>query len=207
MREKLISYIEYLFKDAPQSADQLKAQTLEGALSKYDELVCAGVGEDEAFNTVLSHLGDVRAQYSRAGDKHSKDEVKKRSLMLSVAVALYILSLIPPILLDRVNEDLGACLMFLMIAVATAMIIYRATAYKNDEASTAQPAKKKATERKEASTAVIVRRVLCGVIWAVGAVVWLLLTIFTGAWHITWLVFLICLALNNALSAAFDLRK
>lgn len=207
MREKLISYVEYLFKDASQGSAELKAQTLEDALSKYDELISAGVGEDEAFNTVIAGMGGVKEQKSPSADKRTEGDIKKRSAMLSVAVALYILSLIPPILLDRVNENLGACLMFLMIALATAMIIYRATAYKDIEATAVKAPRTKVAENKQSGAALTLRRVLAGAIWAVGAGFWLLLSVFTGAWHITWLVFLICLALNNALDAAFSLRK
>ena len=72
MREKLISYLDYLFKEAPEGAEDIKSEIKSNTLDKYDDLIASGKTEQEAFNAAAAGIGDVGALLS---------ELKKRTLL------------------------------------------------------------------------------------------------------------------------------
>lgn len=211
MREKLISYIDYLFENAPDNALELKNEIKANTLDRYDDLIARGKSEEAAFNAAVAGIGDVGALLNEiTGEKNERsadNNVVKRALLLSAAVALYILSLIPAILLDHVNEDLGVCLMFVMWALATALIIYRATAYKKYEMKSKSQAEQIKKRKIEQDGMTALRRSISGVLWALGVLIYFALSFITRAWYITWIVFLICAALENVIRLAFTLKK
>lgn len=118
---------------------------------------------------------------------------KKSALLLAIAVMLYILSIIPPIL---IYDDMGPVLMFVMIAIATGIIVYRAITNSKD--------KKEENEQKEPENPVL-KAVKSGM-WAVATVTYFVISFASGAWHSTWLVFPITGAIVNVIEACFDLK-
>ena len=51
---------------------------------------------------------------------------KKSAILTAIAIMLYILSILPPILIEHtsVSQNIGAALMFTIIAIATGLIVY-----------------------------------------------------------------------------------
>lgn len=203
MKEKLISYIDYLFENAPAGALDLKDEITANCLERYDDMLSQGRSEDVAFNAAVASIGDINALFAEF--KESPTNTKQgntaswRALLLSGAVALYIMSFIPPILIPN---DIGPCLMFVIWGVATAMIIFRATAFKQYE-----PKNDSQTERikQRIDSKTPVRRALSGALWALGVLVYFLLSFATFAWHITWLVFIICIAIDQIIGLVLSL--
>lgn len=118
---------------------------------------------------------------------------KKSALLLAVAIMLYILCVVPPILFEDV---LGVVLMFVMIAAATGIIVYRAMLNSKD--------KKEEIEQKEPENPVLKAVKSC--VWAVATVTYFAISFLSGAWYITWLVFPITGAITNIIEACFDLK-
>lgn len=135
--------------------------------------------------------------YNNTGEIEEKidnmEKRKKSALLLAIAVMLYILSIVPPIL---IYDDMGPVLMFVMIAIATGIIVYRAILNSKD--------KKEENEPKNPENPVL-KAVKSGV-WAVAVVIYIMFNFRTQAWHITWLVFPITSAIVNVIEACFDLK-
>lgn len=118
---------------------------------------------------------------------------KKSALLLAIAIMLYILCVLPPIIFE---DTLGIVIMFVMIAVATGMIVYRAITNSKD--------KKEDAEQKKPENPTL-KAVKSGV-WAVAVVIYFAISFSSGAWYSTWLVFPITGAIADVIEACFDLK-
>ena len=115
--------------------------------------------------------------------KENKKEKFARNI--AVAVGLYILSLVAIILFSTTfnNPEIGVCIFFGICAVATGLIIYSSILYSKD--------KEQKELTKEEKKEVTVIKQICEIIDIIGIVVYFLVSFGTGAWHITWIIFLV----------------
>ena len=108
---------------------------------------------------------------------------------------LYILCVVPVII---IKNDVGTVLMFVMVAVATGIIVYRSTL--NQKNKDDEEKEKKGKNENPTLTAVK------SCVWAVAVLVYFAISFWSSAWYITWLVFPITGAITDALEACFDLK-
>lgn len=183
MSDRIKKYIDEIFAKAescPEN-DDMKQEILQNTLDKYNDLLAEGKTPEEAYTAAIASIGklDGIIKKNTVTYTYTKEEVlrdrKKSAILLSVSVALYILSILPPILLDNTvfSETLAPALMFVIIAIATALIIYRAKTRLPKNArntivinGTAVPAPKMSTLEKVLITlgCVIGGLILCTVI-------------------------------------------
>lgn len=223
MKEKLRIYVEALFQDAPltQKSVELKEEILQNICDKYDDLLMQGKSEEAAYNIAIAGIGDISGLIADLGSRrpgapqsplYSTDEMekeKKRSAIITaISVALYILSPVPAIIFDELfGSDIGAILLFVMVAAATGLLIYNNMVKKNyrkmDDSVVEEFREWNAanTQKKQ------VFRSLSGALWAIIVVVYFLVSFGTGAWHISWLIFLIGAAVESVMKAIFDLSR
>ena len=213
MYDKLREYIESLFKDAPDTVKtvELKEEMLQNLYEKYNDLLAEGRSEQAAFNIAVAGVGDVGDLIETlrsdgpAGSPVQTESARRRSAALvSAAVMLYILSVVPCILLP----DLwGPVLLFVFCAAATGLLIYNGmtrTCYrKADDTMVEQFREWK--DRNDSRTQIC--RAIAGAVWALAVVAYVLISFFTQAWHITWLLFPIAGAATAVVKAAFDLTR
>lgn len=162
-----------------------------------------------------------------AEEQETVRRYKERSaIMTSIAVAMYILCWLPTVIFeilagDKIGDALGLVIMFAMIAGATVMLIYNSMTKpkfgptvvnwdKDDDDDDddddekagkhppVQPIRPRRSPVYKAISGALFVLVLCG---------YLLVSFATGAWHITWLIFLMYAALDNVIKAIFDLRR
>lgn len=220
MNEKLRTHIEELFKDAPQTLQtvEIKEEILQNTVDRYNDLLAEGKSEEAAFNIAVAGIGDVDALIAslmapRAMSGYSKAEIeqnrRRRSVLLSISVALYICSVIPVIICEEVfnNEIIGVVLMFLIVAAATAIIIFRSgiKLYYAESGGTVVEDFKEWTQKSKEDKSVM--NAVNGAVWSLTLVVYFLLSFITGAWYITWLVFFIGAAVVNIIKAIRDIIK
>ena len=159
---------------------------------------------------------------------------KERSAVLSsVSVALYILCWVPNVVLDAIAlplfDEIGTALMFIMIAVATALQVYISKTKPkfgkdvkvsdgNDEDdddrdeddgdrdgdSDGKPEDEKKKKRSRRSP---IYAAISGALWIVTVCLYLQVSFATGYWHVTWLIFPIATAVDHIIKAVFDLRR
>ena len=213
MYDKLREYIESLFKDAPDTVKtvELKEEMLQNLYEKYNDLLAEGRSEQDAINIAVAGVGDVGDLIETlrsdgpAGSPVQTESARRRSAALvSAAVMLYILSVVPCILLP----DLwGPVLLFVFCAAATGLLIYNGmtrTCYrKADDTMVEQFREWK--DRNDSRTQIC--RAIAGAVWALAVVAYFLISFFTQAWHITWLLFPIAGAATAVVKAAFDLTR
>ena len=213
MYDKLREYIESLFKDAPDTVKtvELKEEMLQNLYEKYNDVLAEGRSEQAAFNIAVAGVGDVGDLIETlrsdgpAGSPVQTESARRRSAALvSAAVMLYILSVVPCILLP----DLwGPVLLFVFCAAATGLLIYNGmtrTCYrKADDTMVEQFREWK--DRNDSRTQIC--RAIAGAVWALAVVAYFLISFFTQAWHITWLLFPIAGAATAVVKAAFDLTR
>ena len=209
MENRIRQYIDRAFRDVPQSAknNDLKESLRNDLLEKYDGLVAIGKTEEEAYSGVISGIGDLNELTQgliKEAEEHyieTKHDKKRGAILVSSAVALYILTPIAPIICDHFGlELLGPCLFFAIAALATGIIIYynmtkpswKKVEFNKDDVEEWAPPK---IRRLYASVS--------GSVWVLTVVVYLCLSFIYGLWGFTWVVFLVAAAIQQVIKAVF----
>ena len=99
---------------------------------------------------------------------------------MAIAIGLYIISVVFVVVADEIfnQEIIGISLFFIVNAIATSLIVYSSIKYKSEEV------------QEEKTENPIVSQV-CGIIALVGVITYLIISFLTGAWHISWIIFII----------------
>ncbi len=217
MNDKLYRYVNNLFEDAPKNKKtyDLKEELLSNLDAKYTDLMSDGYPEDEACNIVISSIGDVDELINRLNspDEFNSDLIderkKKSALLVAVAVGLYILSPCFIIIFDilSLNEDLGIIPMFICIAIATGILIYTGMTspkyLKKDETLVEEFKEWKAANSEN----VRIKKSITSAMWITIVAIYLVISFYFNAWPFSWIIFVIGAAIDQIISAAFDLKK
>ena len=115
---------------------------------------------------------------------------------VAVAVMLYILSLVALILSAAQFDQpiIGVSIFFTLIACATGLLIYNGIYYKKE--SNAKPNTKKNVLLKQ----------ITSIIDTIGLIVYLLWSFATGAWYITWILWIIIGIIDQIVKLLFTLN-
>ena len=214
MKDKLRSYVEKLFEDAPKSSKtiELKEEILQNVMDKYNDMISEDKTEEAAYNIAIANIGDVGELISSINEDRSKkvstDDIdsarKKSALLVSGAVVLYISCLVPVFIFQNVNGVIG---MFLFIAFATGMLVYnectKPTYTKKDE-TVVEEFKAWKEQQSEKTRAI---KAISSALWAIVTTIYIIISFLTGAWYITWVIFLIGTAIENIIKAVFELKN
>jgi hypothetical protein len=221
MEDKLRAYMDYLFRDvkATRKSVELKEEILQNLIDKYRDLLAEGKTPEAAYNIAVASIGDMDELLAGLNDELSfEKEVsgeqlergkKKSALLVSAAVMMYILCLLPPILLSgsRLEENLAPALMFLMIACGTGLLIYDHMTkphYRKVDDSIVEEFKEWKDQTDSDRRAM---KALSSALWSIITVIYIIISFWTMAWHITWVIFLIGAAVEGILKAVFELKR
>ena len=128
---------------------------------------------------------------------------RRSALCVSIAVMLYILCVIPVI----IWEEYGVIAMFVMVAIATGLLIYNnmtKLSYKKSDDSVVEEFKE---WQDQSSDQKKLYKAIKGAITSLVVVVYIVVSFTTHAWHITWVIFLIGAAIENVVKAIFELKQ
>lgn len=145
-----------------------------------------GITTDELLtgnkNLLESNAQSIKSNYARN---------------IAIAVMLYIISLVALIIFEEAFEEetIGISIFFTLIAIATGLITYNSIYYKK-ETKEEEPTKKKSIVKQ-----------INGIIVTIGLVIYLLVSFLTGAWYITWIIFIIVGMINKIIELLFSLKK
>ena len=129
----------------------------------------------------------------------NKDDSRKRfARNVAIAVGMYIMSVVSIILFATLFDkaELGVCVFFTIIALATGLLIYNGIVNGGEH-------KEKIQETREEKDEKIVKEIVS----TIGLIVYFLISFLTMAWHITWIIFLIIGVINGIISLLFSLKK
>ena len=132
MSEKLRRYVESLFEEAPPTKKtiELKEEMIQNLEEKYQDLLEEGKSEEAAYNIAVASIGDIGSlleelRKTSVENTYSQEMlIKSRNrsaILVTIAVMMYILCLLPAMFLDSVK---GPVMMFIMIAVATGLLVF-----------------------------------------------------------------------------------
>ena len=221
MENKLRAYMDHLFQDVPNTkkAVEVKEEILQNIVDKYHDLVAEGKSEEAAYNIAIASIGDLDELLASLKDSSQMPNQmdsenymawrKKSAIRISVAIMLYILCVTPPIITDSLHlpDAIGACGLFVFIAIATGIIIYN---------SMTKPRYTKIGRhfygRFSRSGRVKMTRIsrqcvqIKSALWVFITALYFVISFTTMAWHISWVIFLIGAALESIIKAVFELK-
>ena len=138
--------------------------------------------------------------------EEKKKDIKSRfAANLAISVGLYITSIIFIIFFSAVLDQpiLGVCLFFITIAVATGIIIYNGIVNKTDVCDKCNNTEKDKEEEKKDKTV----KSVCDIVGLLGVIIYLIVSFTTGAWHITWIIFLIIGLIEAIIKLLFNMKE
>jgi len=209
MNEKLRNYIDGLFENAPKTvrAVELKEEMYQNLTDKYNDLISEGKNEESAYNIAIARIGDVESLIAGlSGEKSVESEAsrKRTAIVTAIAIALYILCPVPVILLQ---STIGIMALFLFVAVATGLLIYNGVTrerYVKTDDTMVEDFKEWKQHSKQKNKAV---DAIIGSFWLIAVCVYIVVSFMTGAWHITWIIFLIAAAVASLIRGIFMLKQ
>jgi len=222
MEDKIRRYVEDLFAEtAPtKKAVELREEMIQNLHDKYNDLIAGGKTEEAAYNIAVAGIGDISAlltelesEFVQKSPDMFEPEIARRfsAMMTAIAVMLYILSPLPLIILalfGNLNAGrIGVPVMFLMIAGATGLIVYnymtKPKHYKGSNTMVDEFREWRTDTQHRKS----LRRAISSALWAIIVALYFIISFWTGAWHLTWIIFLLGAAVEALLNIFFTLRK
>ena len=215
MKEKIRKFMDDLLKDVTKTRKmlELKEELIGNMEERYDDLISQGYREEDAYQCALDSVGDVKELFrefadSSAGEYGEKrmaenlDDRKKRAFLHAVGVSLYIIGFAIWMLIVAIGFGVGTSqydlfgligfiVMLIFAAIATGIMVYCSNMYpkykKQDDSLVEEFKEWKSgnTRNKE------VKHAVSSVIWLVATILYFLISFGTGAWYITWLIWLI----------------
>lgn len=199
MNEKIKNYVGLLFEDVPRSrkAIELRNEISANLNDKFEALLAEGKSEHEAYGFAIAGLGDVdeliktvlpNKEMSEKIDK----ERKRKGLLTATAVALYILS--PAVLISLAEifytPNLGVVMLLSIAAIATAILIYASMSTPTEVQSYFKKGKDIFPDDNYKPNKNYFFTSLEKFYWTLIPLIYLAVSFYTYAWHISWLIFI-----------------
>lgn len=209
---KIKDYVQELFENAPKNrrTEEFKEELLANLLDKYYDLLQNNMNDEMAYNKVISSIGNIDNLFEKDLLEITKEswDKKKSAKITAISVMMYILCPVSVIVFGSIGfETLGVVIMFLLIAGATGLLIYnnmtKPQYMKQDDTLVEDFKEWKSTTNKSRR----VRKSIESAMWAIITAIYLLISFTTGAWHITWIMFVIGAAIEKVIRAYFEYKE
>ncbi|MBB2182133.1 hypothetical protein H0486_04495 [Lachnospiraceae bacterium MD1] len=215
MNDKLRRYIDNLFIDVPQTKSmiELKEEMLQNLIEKYQDLIAEGKSEEAAYNIAIAGIGDISSlikdmDCQRVSNVNIEAARQKAALLTSVSVMLYILSIVPLLVSLRSGHLFyGLVGVVVMITLATGVIIYNGMTkprLNSGDQTMVEEFREWQSEKFERGKA---RISISFAVWSILVVIYLIVSFLTFAWYITWIVFIIGVAIEALINVYFIWKK
>jgi len=221
MEDKLRRYVDGLFaRTAPtKKAVELKEEMLQNLHDKYSDLITEGKTPEAAYNIAVAGIGDVSSLLAEleadAPDESETPEMEatrhKSAMITAIAVMLIILSSTPLIILDmfgsRNAARIGIPSLFVIMACAIGLLVYnnmtkpRFRRGSNTIVEEFREWQSGTHDRKS------LRRAISAALWSVLVTLYLIISFWTDAWGVTWIIFFIGASIEAFLNIFFTLKK
>lgn len=217
MNEKIRIYVNNLFKDAPNTkkVNDMKDEIISNAIDKYNDLIAEGKNEKDAYEKATSEIGNVDEIVSELAKENPitrqyyEKSRKKTAFIVSISVAMYILSLISCIVLDELSipDFIIASSFFTLAGIPTCLLIYhfmskpKYTKYEETMVEEFKEWKDKKDNNKE------IKKAISSILWTLTVLVYLLVSFAFGIWYISWIIFIIAVLIENIINLLFKLGE
>lgn len=229
MQQEIRKHIDLLFEKAPKTRAtmELKEEMIANAQEKLTDMVSQGYQEADAFEVVINSIGNVEELFAGLEDTGDKfrgpsEQIlklqRKKAWLTTIAVGLYIFAG-AMFFFFQMNamayrtiggmdaDDIGMVITVLLCIVPTCMLVYASNiipAYHKKEENMVEDYKQWHSTRQKDKE---VRKAVDSIIWSLGLVVYFLVSFTTGAWHLTWIIFLILGCIQSIVSLLFSFGR
>lgn len=206
MRQQLIQYVNLLFAGCPNCED-IRQEILQNTLDRYDDLIAEGKVPEAAYRLAISGIGDINeilgtipTESPSPAAAFQPADAKKAIRLRAIGIALYILCPVPLFALSVFSlEVLGLCLLLVLVAAATVLMIVTG---RNDT-----PREKQFSNTEHFSPQQELRKSITTLIRTATLICFLAVSLITGAWFATWLIFPLGAAVRGLAFAVLDLKE
>ncbi|HGM1530203.1 TPA: permease prefix domain 1-containing protein [Clostridioides difficile] len=219
MLDKIRTYIDNSFTgiNETKKVKELKDELFENLKEKYNDQIQDGKTEQEAYNSVISGIGDLSELIESVKEPYSLpseliEEKKKRALRASIAVALFIISpflFVVSIVSFSIEPTIAILLMLILIALGVGLLVYNQMtrtnyALYNDNLSN----KFKEFEDFEENYNHInpVYKSFINAYWIIIVAIYLITSILFNIWSFSWILFIIGAAGINIFKGIIQLK-
>ncbi len=207
MEERLKKYVDNLFAAAPKTktAVELRQEIYTNLVERYHDLLATGASPEEAYEIVKKSIGNVDELLDSLYEQTEEDkeameaERKQKAKYNAISAALYIASPIFVIAFAAGGLWLpGVILLLACIAAATGIKIYSNTVFCHTYAKLDDTMVEDFKEWKAENQGRVERKnIYSGTMWLLVTIAYFLVSFLTGAWYISWLIFLVGAAIEQ----------
>ena len=213
MVNRIRDYVDELFTNTPKinKATELHDELLANLIEKYNDLLLKGMGEEEAYRTVIDGigdmdelLGDIKIQTNRMEFEYMQEHRRRYALLLAVSIASFIVSFVFPILMQNA---LGAALMFLSWGFGVGLIIYNSMTkpkYNMKDDTMVEDFKQWNHQKNHSKT---LEKAIFEALDIVVVAIYLIYSIKTRSWVYSWIIFVIYGAVRNIIKELFRANR
>jgi len=219
MEDRIRRHIDELFNETTptRKAVELKEEMIQNLTDKYRDLIGEGKTEEAAYNITIAGIGDISTLLAELEKdmtnlgitQEMQDARRKSALLTSVAVMMYILAALPLIVLSIFDvhyaAPMGLLALFIMVAGATGLLIYNSMTKPTYNSETmVEEFREWQTEDRDRRG---LRKAISSALWSIILAIYFIVSFMTGAWFITWIIFIIGAAIESLLNVFFNIRK
>ena len=222
MNERIRKHMDMLFETAPKTRKtmDLKEEMTRNASDKFDDLISEGYAEEEAYQNVISSIGDVSELFEELEEKSlytmTEEQRRKKAVLTALSVGLYVFAGVVFFLfvwMDgflRLRTDLSTLGLVIAAAVCippTCILVYVANLYpdyKKREDSLVEEYKERSSSSKRERA---IRSSVSTIIWMATIILYFLVSFMTFAWYITWVIFLMGACAQAISVLVFSIRS
>lgn len=212
MKDKIQKHIDGLFTDAPKTRKtmELKEELTQNTIEKYEDLISEGYREEDAFQNVISSIGDVNELFEVLEEKNlltlSETDRKRKAILTAVSAGLYIFAGIAFLICQLIMQlsqvyspgyayfdysMLGLILAGVICIAPTCMLVYAAHMYPSFRKKEDNLVEDYKQARYSANRKKAIRNSASILIWTVTLTYYFVISFATWDWMYTWIVFLI----------------
>lgn len=219
MEGKLRRYVDELFADTvpTKKAVELKEEMILNLTEKYSDLLSEGKSPEAAFNIAVAGIGDVSGllkdlENDSNNPQQMEAQRRKSAMLTAISIMMYILSVLPLIVLSILFDSeasviIGIAFMFIFISGATGLLIYNTMTkpkYLKEDDSIVEEFRQWQSGNRDKKS---LRGSISAALWSIVVALYFIISFLTGAWYITWIIFIIAAALESLINIAFVVKK
>lgn len=219
MEGKLRRYVDELFTDTvpTKKAVELKEEMILNLTEKYSDLLSEGKSPEAAFNIAVAGIGDVSGllkdlENDSNNPQQMEAQRRKSAMLTAISIMMYILSVLPLIVLSILFDSeasviIGIAFMFIVISGATGLLIYNTMTkpkYLKEDDSIVEEFRQWQSGNRDKKS---LRSSISAALWSIVVALYFIISFLTGAWYITWIIFIIAAALESLINIAFVVKK
>ncbi len=220
MNIKIKKYVESLFSHVPysQKAQELQEEIMADMDAHYEDCISNGKTEQEAFKDTVDSLGNIDELIQKLIPAHEIqdkiDNCKKRNAILTaIAISLYFIggaaiAGLPSLAAVTGNDPelpaiIGMIVLIILSAIATSMLVYSRMSIPQDVLPYIKKIHKEVNVDISTKNGKLLKAFLSSHLLVCTAI-FFLVSFTTGAWHITWIIFLADIAIKQAVISLLE---